>query len=309
MPIRVLLLSPHPDDLAWSLGATVSRLRAVGAELFGLTFFGDSRYAPGDPSHGTADVTAVRAREEDAWAAWAGVRLRRHDLPDASLRGYDDHTEMGAPPEPDLVAAVAEHLGAELARTRPALVFAPLAVGGHVDHSAVRQAVSAVVGSAGVLWYEDLPYAGGSRTRHTEYPVVVDLAGHWAAKESGVHHYPSQLPHEVLPVLREHCAEAAGERLWADRAETAARLAGLLGLAAGQPGHGDRPQSGDDLRGHPECTRTAGYPALLISPSLTAEAVETTTYSRPSPVAVNADLPGRGWPTPGAGTAVEEVHR
>lgn len=229
MPTRALLLSPHPDDLAWSLGGTVARLRDAGVELFGLTFFGDTRYAPGDPSHGTAAAPAVRAREEDAWAAWAGVRLHRSSLPDASLRGYDDDTEMGPEPEPDIVAAVAAELKAGLARVRPALVFAPLAVGGHVDHSAVRRAADGIDRSTAVLWYEDLPYAEGTQERYTAHPVVIDIAAHWDAKEAGVRHYPSQLPDEVLPVLRAHFAAVTGERLWADGAAAAARLVEQLG--------------------------------------------------------------------------------
>src|SRR6266536_2916181 len=91
---RILLLSPHPDDIAWSLGGTVSRLRQAGAQLFAITLFARSRYAPGSPAHGSSAATQVRALEEDAWASLAGVQLDRADLPDASLRGYDDDTEM-----------------------------------------------------------------------------------------------------------------------------------------------------------------------------------------------------------------------
>lgn len=228
MATRALLLSPHPDDLAWSLGGTVARLRAAGVGLSAITFFGSTCYAPGDPSHGSGAAAAVRAAEEDAWAAWAGVRLQRYDLADASLRGYDDDTEMGAEPEPEIVRAVAERLSAALAEAETDLVLAPLAVAGHVDHSAVRRAVSATGILPHVLWYEDLPYAYGSEAAHGDHSVVVDIAGLWDVKEAGVRFFRSQLPDEVLEVLRGHALAVAGERLWADDA-AAASLIGLLG--------------------------------------------------------------------------------
>ncbi|GAA2987384.1 PIG-L deacetylase family protein [Actinokineospora diospyrosa] len=202
---RVLLLSPHPDDLAWSLGGTLARLRG---ELSAVTFFGRTRYAPGHPAHGSDTATAVRAVEEDAWAAWAGVRLLRHDLPDASLRGFTDETEMGAAPEPEVVTAVSELLCAALGQATD-VVFAPLAVGGHVDHEAVRLACSTV--DVPVVWYEDLPYALGSGG-HGHRSVVAPVA--WDVKETGVRFFPSQEPDEVLPVLRAHERASGGERLW-----------------------------------------------------------------------------------------------
>ncbi|RLK58207.1 PIG-L deacetylase family protein [Actinokineospora cianjurensis] len=215
---RVLLLSPHPDDLAWSLGGTVARLRA---DVFGVTFFGQTRYAPGDVTHGSPAAAGVRAAEEDSWAAWAGVRLVRHDLPDASLRGFTDETEMGATPEPEVVASVSALLRTAIGDIRPDLVFAPVAIGGHVDHAAVRAACSTM--DLPTAWYEDLPYALGSDDRHGETSTVVTVD--WAVKEKGVLFFPSQLPAEVLPVLRAHADSSGGERLWTS---TAVRLDDLV---------------------------------------------------------------------------------
>jgi LmbE family N-acetylglucosaminyl deacetylase len=232
----VLLLSPHPDDIAWSVGGTVAALRAAGAELLTVTFFGRSRYAPGSASHGSSAATQVRRAEEDAWAAQAGVRLDRADLPDASLRGYDDDTEMGAEPSREIVAAAGRCLDGALALARPHLTLAPLAAGGHVDHAAVRRAVA---GSRpgpppGLIWYEDLPYAQSRTADRPGEPVTVDVSRHWAAKERGVGCYPSQLPDTVLPILRRHAAtvaqRAAGraERVWASSPAAGRRLRQLL---------------------------------------------------------------------------------
>ncbi|AOS61995.1 PIG-L deacetylase family protein [Actinoalloteichus hymeniacidonis] len=233
MTDRILLLSPHPDDIAWSLGGLTARLRAVDAELRVITFFGRSRYAPGHPTHGTVDAVPVRAAEEDAWATLVGTRIRRADLPDASLRGFDDDTEMGAVPEDDIVARIAGLLDTAIEEFRPDLLLAPLAIGGHVDHAAVRRAVQPWEARESgerpeVLWYEDLPYAAQAVAVHTGHPLVVDIAAHWQAKELGVRCFPSQQPEEVLPVLRRHAAEVAGERIWASDPTTIKRLATLI---------------------------------------------------------------------------------
>lgn len=184
MTDRILLLSPHPDDIAWSLGGLTARLRAVDAELRVITFFGRSRYAPGHPTHGTVDAVPVRAAEEDAWATLVGTRIRRADLPDASLRGFDDDTEMGAVPEDDIVARIAGLLDTAIEEFRPDLLLAPLAIGGHVDHAAVRRAVQPWEARESgerpeVLWYEDLPYA---RRRSPCTPVI---RWSWTSRRTG----------------------------------------------------------------------------------------------------------------------------
>lgn len=221
--MRALLLSPHPDDIAWSLGATVARLRAADVEMHVLTFFGRTRYAPGHATHGREEASRVRRAEEQAWATVAGVHLRSFELPDASLRGYDDDTEMGPTPDPELVREVARCLSTTLDELRPELLFAPAAAGGHVDHAAVRLAVSSVRTDAEVFWFADLPYAAAHVAPGSAYPVVVDVREQWALKTTAVRCFPSQRPESVLPLL-----EAHGERVWARSPSAADYLTSFL---------------------------------------------------------------------------------
>lgn len=245
----VLLVAPHPDDLAWSLGATVDRLGRAGVPLYAVTVFTWSRYAPGSPAHGSTAATGVRALEDADWAEHARLTLHRWDLPDCSLRGYTDDTEMGAPPDPEVVDHVADRLAGEVAELRPGLVLLPLAAGGHVDHCAVR-AAGDQLRIPGTLWYEDLPYAaeppgpaGTAGARPGTAPagiaaggaddrgeaVVVGDEDCWAATERGARCYPSQQPDLILPVIRAHRAATGGERLWTRTPAAADRLQHLLG--------------------------------------------------------------------------------
>lgn len=262
--IRVLFLSPHPDDIAWSLGGTVAHLAETDAELFGLTVFCRTLYAPGSAAHGSSAATKVRAIEDANWAALTGVRLERCDLPDASLRGYDDDTEMGAEPEPEIVLEVMDHLQAVLAAVRPHMMLVPLAVGGggHVDHRAVRLAAYRLAPrhtpEMKVLWYEDLPYAEGLQQRYSDHPVLVDVRSRWAAREAGIRCYPSQEPETILPVIRRHLAAVSGERLWAGTSEAALRFGRLVardavrGIEQGQVGAAVRGTQAhlDETRSH-----------------------------------------------------------
>lgn len=228
---RLLLLSPHPDDIAWSLGATVPRLRAAGAQVCTLTFFTRSRYAPGHPATDIGAVTAVRAGEERAWASAAGVLLRRGGLDDASLRGYDDETELGAAPEPEIVRAAGELLRAAVAAFAPHAVFAPGSRAAHVDHTAVRAAAEQQLVDVPLLYYDDLPYAAVSRGSSSRQRLVVRIDEHWPAKEAGMRHFASQAWQDVLPLVHAHAARVGGEQLSTDSrvgADLLHRLTGAL---------------------------------------------------------------------------------
>ena len=213
----VLFLSPHPDDVAWSLGATVSALAGARAELHVLTLFGRSRYAPGHAVHGTLAASGVRAGEEARWAELAGVRLWRRDHPDATLRGFDDDTEMGQTPEPSLVERLRDDIDAVIDAIEPRLVVAPLGVGSHVDHAAVREAALRLRKQPSLAWYEDLPYAAMREPPAVARPIVVDVERRWPAKERGIRAFASQRPDDVLPLVRAHAARVSGERIWLER--------------------------------------------------------------------------------------------
>jgi len=229
---RVLLLSPHPDDIAWSLGGTLARMRGAGAEPHVLTFFTRTRYAPTHPAHGDRlEVSRVREEEERAWARANGVLLHRATLDDSSLRGYDDDTELGAEPAADVVSKVARHVETVLSEVDPGLVLVPLAAGGHVDHAAVRIAAAKLVPPALLAWYEDLPYA---TTDRPELPpgcreALVDVGGYGSAKRAGVLTFASQEPEVVLPLLLAHADSVGGERVWFGDPDTADRLRFLVG--------------------------------------------------------------------------------
>ena len=210
-----LFLSPHLDDVAFSCGATVAWLASHGWRCVLATAFTRSVCNPtgfalacqtdkGLPAD--VDYMQLRRQEDAACGHALGVEaVRWLDFAEAPHRGYDSAAEIFAPPHSG--DAVADPLGRLLttlcSELQPALVFAPLALGAHVDHVQLHRAVRlAVAPKTPVAWYRDMPYAlraGDDTDRDAASDggsagVAVALEGrHLQAKLDGCACYGSQL--------------------------------------------------------------------------------------------------------------------
>lgn len=174
MPIDAsrVYLSPHHDDVAFSLGGFVSS--HPGGHL--VNVFTRSSYLCAEPlrlrapEHVVRTVTELRTSEDIAFAAATG--LARRDL------GYTEPPILGRHPMD--VRPVEEDIGAiagltdvllALAETlpEPRWLFCPLAAGAHVNHLAVRTLVlrhlPILEHNYTLAFYEDLPYARSGKNR------------------------------------------------------------------------------------------------------------------------------------------------
>ncbi|MBN9217391.1 MAG: hypothetical protein J0I79_05510 [Mesorhizobium sp.] len=172
-----LYLSPHCDDICFSLGA-FARRRRQGVLL---TLFSRSAYvarpetvaARGDDR--IEAISGLRQREEQAFARQAGLHLSLGGFDEAPLRGHDPFDTSGADEDARrldglIIEAI---LAAAQERTedqRPWL-FCPAAIGGHIDHLVVLKVVlrhyEALRERWRVAFYEDLHYAAVWRARVT----------------------------------------------------------------------------------------------------------------------------------------------
>lgn len=228
-PDRHIVLSPHYDDMALSLGATIATVTRSGRDVTDLIVFGD------EPSG--IDLHAFARHHHEAWGLTASeaIAARRAEEADAvrilgastanlpfhdAIYRRDHYTSdaalFGTP------TAAEGNLPAEIARSalrmamRPAgtaatdsdavRFYAPLAVGRHVDHQIAFAAAQELHRLGQMVWlYEDLPYAmiGDNLDRRLEeirtasieiepaarVPVTVG----WRQKIDAVLAYPSQL--------------------------------------------------------------------------------------------------------------------
>jgi LmbE family N-acetylglucosaminyl deacetylase len=243
-------LSPHTDDICFSLGALASR-RQTGQLL---TVFPLSRYQARGPQGqraGVRDTSVLRIREDARFARACGLMHRTLDFADSSARGrpWDDVSDVEELARtlgvPLMRALMGPGVGRRLPR-RPWL-FAPCGIGGHVDHRAILLAVTRRLPELGtqyrIAFYEDLHYASDPKRRdagllffrgvlrgRAVLRMALELdASEQARKMQLVHLYASQLtadhhsiaaftpadpatpgPHEGLWVLQGDMHQAPG---------------------------------------------------------------------------------------------------
>jgi LmbE family N-acetylglucosaminyl deacetylase len=181
-----LLLSPHLDDVAFSCGGTARRLADAGWRTVLCTVFTRSVPEPRgfalacqlDKGFGPeVDYMALRRAEDARAARHLGAETHWLGLPEAPHRGYGSAPALFGPFAPD--DGIRPELEATLEPLLAAghdLVFAPQAIGGHVDHRRVRDAVAKAVPAARTAWYRDVPYAIRHPDARPDYAVSPETA-------------------------------------------------------------------------------------------------------------------------------------
>ncbi len=254
--MRVVVLSPHRDDAAFSLGLTIEFWLNVGHRVEVLNCFTQSEYAPySDVAslHGNdrrSFVSAVRRREDVAWNKLAGGRLRFTDLDllDAPLRlsySVDEVLTVEIRPGDRAVARIAGALRklAEKAKPGQVAVALPLAIGNHIDHRIVHQASleSLPYAALPIAFYEDLPYAARPGAEQTVeervkatgleleacfgLPEPADTSASTLRKRRVSECYDSQIDSDVVSQVASFSERYQGrERLWANAAWFASAL-------------------------------------------------------------------------------------
>lgn len=190
-PIDRVVVSPHFDDAALSLGAAIHHLAASGARVVVVTMCGGApgggplspfaaehhaRWAAASGARWADAAAVVEARraEDDAALALLGAEAWRLDVPDAIYRivhhrgrdlwPYANAAALFGPPhrrEAELGRAVAERLASIGPLAPDGRWWLPLAIGGHVDHRLARAAAELAAWRARwpVEYYADYPYA------------------------------------------------------------------------------------------------------------------------------------------------------
>ncbi len=245
--ITRIVLSPHLDDVALSIGGAIARFTLENQRILVVTIAAGAPPPGSLPSPFAAslhrawgldavDAVARRRREDEAAMALLGAESWRLDLLDAVYRlpeSYGSEAALLGEPathdrlEIELIAALAPILAA----SPRALLLAPLAVGGHVDHRLVhRAAIELARQDREVAFYEDFPYAArpGAVAERLDAigaalePTIVDITATLDRKIAAILAYTSQI-----------------EALFGDREQARAAIAAYA-LAAGSSGPAER---------------------------------------------------------------------
>ncbi|MFC4555039.1 PIG-L deacetylase family protein [Georgenia faecalis] len=134
--MRVLVLSPHPDDDVIGCGGTLRQLVLGGAQVDVVYVTSGENGGLGRPPEEIATTRETEARQAAEVMGYASVRFLRR--PEGGLE--QDTTLV-----PALIGLVRE--------LRPALALLPHARDGHVDHVATHRAGVRAVAAAAGPWY------------------------------------------------------------------------------------------------------------------------------------------------------------
>ena len=179
-----LAISPHLDDAVFSAGGMLARLVHGGWRVVVATVFTASVPVPQGFALAcqldkglTPDVDYMMVRRDEDAAACARIGAEPLWLPfaEAPHRGYHSAEQLFAGLHADdaivdeITPAIADLVGS----VSPDVVFAPQAIGAHVDHVAVYLALRAC---AVPLWlWADFPYFGRPTVRPS--PFANDFKG------------------------------------------------------------------------------------------------------------------------------------
>lgn len=220
----ILAVSPHPDDIALSCGGLMRKL--IGSNLTLVTCFSRSSYAPEVNKQLLAvdDIYKLRCLEDKKYAARISAKRIDFMLDAASLRFKEPSLRLQECPEhEDIYYQLVEKFLNLFKKRQYSIVLCPLAIGNHVDHHFVRDAIENFGNSSfQVLYYEDLPYSswiGGARAvaelvqfrQKGVVPFVVDITENFPVKLADISLYQSQVSSEDLYRVK-HYAEEFGER-------------------------------------------------------------------------------------------------
>lgn len=211
---RVLAISPHLDDAALSVGATLADFSAQGTDVEVRTLFAGTPHEPltevarafhtrcGLPTD--ASAVALRRDEDRAAMHELGAHAHHHEFLDAIYRRAPDgqwlcrhhHAMFDAQPlDQDLLDEVSGEVRRVLHTVDPDLILTCAAIGDHIDHrlttAAVLRAVSNI--TTPILLWEDLPYAIGrppTTAPHLTRPAPPEA---WTRKRRAITCYTTQL--------------------------------------------------------------------------------------------------------------------
>ncbi len=223
-----IILSPHIDDAALSLGGTMA-LRGSAEETIVINIFSSQSYQTGlrvaadrlDEIAGAEDRLAGRLLSYQSRCLGLRGARERHDLGMKPVMGWTA-AEVSAQDrvQRDIAlvatraaAAVRDALsGATLGR-----LFAPAGIGGHLDHlitalAAPRIAETVGIGQHRIIFYEDLPYAAGQMRGGVDLSgcsmVLEDISAVDAAKRAGLSVFRTRLRTPQIELCMAHAARS-----------------------------------------------------------------------------------------------------
>lgn len=174
--VKTILISPHCDDIAFSIGGIIA-IDFLKPPLEIVTVFSKSMYAPCLKENNLESVSKIRNLEENKYAEIIGAKIYSLQFPDSSLRGcqkhqldaFKDFDELSDP----IFVEVYNSLSNIMSEHPEADIICPLGIGNHIDHLLVFSICTrlCIENNRKITYYEDLPYAADLRLKEIRQRV------------------------------------------------------------------------------------------------------------------------------------------
>jgi|LSQX01.1.fsa_nt_gb LmbE family N-acetylglucosaminyl deacetylase len=225
----ILFLSPHHDDMVLSCGGFIRSIRPYCGRFAVINVFTKSLWAPNAKGNLIEeDISSLRLSEDDDYCGIHHIESYNLGFKDSLIRGYDSISELNADiNEDEIFYKVMKKLRKVIDALRYDYILGPMAIGGHIDHKMVLEAVMGHTKGTMIL-YEDIPYAYSCKG-HEQIKEVgrsignmearyCDITSSFIEKIDDIQIYKSQLEEGLLEKVR-FCASrfnsgAYYERMW-----------------------------------------------------------------------------------------------
>jgi LmbE family N-acetylglucosaminyl deacetylase len=250
--LKILILSPHRDDAAFSLSIAITNWLTARHTVTILNVFTRSRYAPYSDAAFVHEndqlsyVSAMRLREDEHFLRRItqdlprGLKSNLHmvdlNLKDAPIRLRIPLEELSDTPvnltDPSIEKISKALVKQSEAGAMEALVL-PAALGKHIDHLTVREAAMPFTSTIPSAFFEDHPYATthpsaatdleslreAAEQRHEPLsPVLYKIESAVERKRKLIVGYASQIDDEAGTLISEFATRYnGGERLWVNQ--------------------------------------------------------------------------------------------
>jgi LmbE family N-acetylglucosaminyl deacetylase len=250
--LKILILSPHRDDAAFSLSIAITNWLAARHVVTILNVFTRSRHAPYSDAgfvHENDElsyVSAMRLREDEHFVRRItqdlpkGLKSNLHvvdlNLKDAPIRlrvSIEDLSDTPVNPADPSTEKIRKALTKQSEAGAIDALVVPSALGNHVDHLTVREAARPFTTNISAAFYEDLPYAATHPSSATDLeamrgaaeklneplaPSIFAIENAVERKRKLILGYASQIDDEAGTTISEFAARYnGGERLWANQ--------------------------------------------------------------------------------------------
>jgi LmbE family N-acetylglucosaminyl deacetylase len=251
--LKILILSPHRDDAAFSLAIAITNWLTARHTVTILNIFTRSRYAPysdADFVHENDQlsyVSAMRLREDEHFLRRITETLPKGlksnlsmvdlNLKDAPIRlriSLEEISDAAVNPADPAIEKIRKALTKQSEAGAMEALVLPAALGNHVDHLTVREAALPLTTAIPSAFYEDLPYATTHPSAATDLeslresaeqrneplsPVLYQIESAIERKRKLILGYASQIDDEAGTLISNFATRYnGGERLWVNQA-------------------------------------------------------------------------------------------